>query len=55
MARTKQSARKSAGGKVPSNQLAIKAPRKSVPATGGVKLKPHRYRSGIALPEIRRF
>ena len=45
MARTKQTSRKSAGGKAPRKQLAIKAARKSAPATGGVK-KPHRYRPG---------
>merc|ERR1712133_270837 len=54
MARTKQTARKSTGGKAPRKQLA-KAARKSAPATGGVK-KPHRYRPGtVALREIRRY
>ncbi|XP_025060610.1 histone H3, embryonic-like [Alligator sinensis] len=54
MARTKQTARKSTGGKAPRKQLATKAARKSAPATGGVK-KPHRYRPGtVALREIRR-
>uniref|UniRef100_A0A671S087 Histone H3 n=1 Tax=Sinocyclocheilus anshuiensis TaxID=1608454 RepID=A0A671S087_9TELE len=49
MARTKQTARKSTGGKAPRKQLA------SAPATGGVK-KPHRYRPGtVALREIRRY
>ncbi|KAL2500999.1 histone H3.3 [Forsythia ovata] len=43
MARTKQTARKSTGGKAPRKQLATKAAHKSVPTTGGVK-KPHRYR-----------
>lgn len=43
MARTKQTARKSTGGKAPRKQLATKAARKSAPSTGGVK-KPHRYR-----------
>ncbi|GJX94609.1 histone H3.2-like protein [Tanacetum coccineum] len=38
MARTKQTARKSTGGKAPRKQLATKAARKSAPATGGVKL-----------------
>ncbi len=53
MARTKQTARKSTGGKAPRKQLATKAARKSAPATGGVK-KPHRYRPGtVALREIR--
>ena len=53
MARTKQTARKSTGGKAPRKQLATKAARKSAP--GGVK-KPHRYRPGtVALREIRRY
>jgi len=56
MARTKQTARKSTGGKAPRKQLAAKAARKSTaPAAGGVK-KPHRYRPGtVALREIRRY
>ena len=59
MARTKQTARKSTGGKAPRKQLATKAARKSAPATGGVK-KPHRYRPGTgtsrdpSLPEVDR-
>lgn len=52
MARTKQTARKSTGGKAPRKQLATKAAKK-VP--GGVK-KPHRYRPGtVALREIRKY
>ena len=55
MARTKQTARKSTGGKAPRKQLATKAARKSAPAAGGVK-KPHRYRPGtVALREIRKY
>jgi histone H3 len=58
MARTKQTARKSTGGKAPRKQLntmAAKAARKSSPANGGVK-KPHRYRPGtVALREIRKY
>ncbi|XP_065283961.1 histone H3.1-like [Dermacentor albipictus] len=55
MARTKQTARKSTGGKAPRKQLAVKAMRKSAPASGGIK-KPHRYRPGtVALREIRRY
>jgi histone H3 len=55
MARTKQTARKSTGGKAPRKQLATKAARKQAPNTGGVK-KPHRYRPGtVALREIRRY
>ncbi|CAN7977610.1 unnamed protein product [Ixodes persulcatus] len=46
MARTKQTARKSTGGKAPRKQLATKAARR----------KPHRYRPGtVALREIRRY
>ncbi|KAL4555641.1 hypothetical protein LXL04_038266 [Taraxacum kok-saghyz] len=44
MARTKQTARKSTGGKAPRKQLATKAARKSAPVTGGVK-KPYRFRA----------
>lgn len=55
MARTKQTARKSTGGKAPRKQLASKAARKSTPSTGGIK-KPHRFRPGtVALREIRKF
>ncbi|KAK8870035.1 histone H3 [Kwoniella newhampshirensis] len=57
MARTKQTARKSTGGKAPRKQLATKAARKQTTASaaGGVK-KPHRYRPGtVALREIRRY
>ncbi|XP_024296120.1 histone H3.3A-like [Oncorhynchus tshawytscha] len=55
MDRTKQTARKSTGGKVPRKQLATKAARKSTPSIGGVK-KPHHYSSGtVALREIRRY
>ena len=56
MARTKQTARKSIGGKAPRKQLATKAhrqqtqtatkaARKNPSSTGGVK-RPHRYRPG---------
>jgi len=57
MARTKQTARKSTGGKAPRKQLASKAARKSAkaPSTGGLK-KPHRYKPGtVALREIRKY
>ena len=55
MARTKQTAHHSTGGKAPRKQLATKAARKSAPATGGIK-KPHRYRPGtVALREIRKY
>ena len=45
MARAKQTARKSTGGKAPRNQPATKAARKKAPATRGVK-QPHRNRPG---------
>ena len=55
MARTKQTARKSTGGKAPRKQLATKAARKSGPPVQEVK-KPHRYRPGtVALREIRKY
>ena len=56
MARTKQTARKSTGGKVPRKYFATKSAEALViPSSGGVK-KPHRYRPGtIALREIRRY
>ncbi|KAF7085521.1 hypothetical protein CFC21_088935 [Triticum aestivum] len=52
MARTKQTARKSTGGKAPRKQLATKAARKSAPTTGGVK-KPHRHRPGTVALRLR--
>ncbi len=55
MARTKQTAHHSNGGKAPRFQLATKAARRSAPASGGVK-KPHRYRpSTVALRKICRY
>jgi len=55
MARTKQTARKSTGGKAPRKHVATKAARKSAVSGGGVK-KPHRFRPGtVALREIRRY
>ena len=54
MARTKQTARKSTGGKAPRKHMATKAARKTM-AGGGVK-KPHRFRPGtVALREIRKY
>jgi histone H3 len=68
MARTKQTARLSAGGKAPRKQLNGKAAameayererrqkaRKTAPGTGGLKVK-GRYRPGVvALKEIRKY
>ena len=52
MARTKQTARKSTGGKT-SHSVGTKAPSKAT--AGGVR-KPHRYRPGtVAIREIRRY
>ena len=54
MARTKQTARKSTGGKAPRKQLASKAARKSTKADGQKKAR--RYRPGtVALREIRKY
>jgi histone H3 len=55
MARMKQTAKKSTGGKAPRKQLVTKAARKSAPNAGGIK-KPYRYRPGtVALRDIRRY
>ncbi len=55
MARTKQTARVSTGGKAPRKALAGRAARKTAIDGVGVK-KPHRYRPGtVALREIRRY
>ena len=55
MARTKQTARKSTGGKAPRRRLAAKVARDGAASGGGVK-KPRRYRPGtVALREIRKY
>eukprot|EP00915_Cephaloidophora_sp_WS-2016_P004896 GHVH01006539.1.p1 GENE.GHVH01006539.1~~GHVH01006539.1.p1 ORF type:complete len:137 (-),score=11.01 GHVH01006539.1:910-1320(-) len=55
MARTKQTARKSTGGKVPRKMVASKAARKQTPVGGAVK-RPQRIRPGtVALREIRKY
>jgi len=55
MARTKQTARKSTGGRAPQKRLADKDARKSVPGEGRNK-RPHRFRPGtVALREIRKY
>ena len=52
MARTKQTARKSVGGKHTAKKLAAKSKR----TQGGSIKKPHRFRPGtVALREIRRY
>ncbi len=54
MARTKQTARKSTGGKAPRKQLAAKAARKAAPKEGTKAAR--RYRPGtVAMREIRRY
>jgi len=55
MARTKQTARKSTGGKAPHIHLATKAARRLNFQGGGVK-KPHHWHPGtVALCEIRKY
>ncbi len=55
MARTKQTARKSTGGKAPRYQLAVKLANRKYAYAGGIK-KPRRYRPGtVALREIRKY
>ena len=55
MARTKQTARKSTGGKAPRKAMATMAARKTAGPNGGVK-RPHKYRPGtVALREIRKY
>ena len=56
MARTKQTARNSTGGKAPRKQLMTKAAKKhTARLQGGVK-KPHRFRPGtVALRQIRKY
>jgi histone H3 len=55
MARTKQTARQSTGGKAPHHHLATKAAQKQARHTGGMK-KNHCYRPGtIAICEIRKY
>jgi histone H3 len=59
MARTKQTARKCTGSKVPRKQIASKQARKGLPAKSvsgaGIK-KSHKFRPGtVALREIRRY
>ena len=56
MARTKQTARKSTGGKAPrGNYRTVNGRREGRPTTGGVR-KPRRWRRGtVALREIRKY
>ncbi|XP_074335899.1 histone H3.3-like [Apium graveolens] len=55
MAGTKQTARKSIGGKIPRKWLTHKVARMRAPTTGAYR-KPHSYRPGtVALHEIRKY
>lgn len=55
MARTKQTPRRSTGGRAPRKEIIQKAGKKAQPAEDSGK-KPHRFRPGIvALREIRKF
>ncbi|OCK75351.1 histone cluster 1, H3g protein [Lepidopterella palustris CBS 459.81] len=55
MARTKQTAGRSTGGKAPRKHLPGKTVRKSAPKFGGIK-RSRRYKPGtVALREIRRY
>lgn len=55
MARTKQTARKSTGGKIPRKQVATKSStKKNIPIVDSKKM--HRFRPGtVALREIRKY
>ena len=55
MARTKQTARKSTGGKIPRKQVATKSStKKNIPIVDSKKI--HRFRPGtVALREIRKY
>ncbi|KAL0391915.1 UNVERIFIED_CONTAM: histone H3.3 [Sesamum radiatum] len=56
MARTKQTARKSTGGKAPRKQLATKVCRKEISPNHRRNQEAHRYRPGtVALREIRKY
>ncbi|EJW05063.1 hypothetical protein EDEG_00844 [Edhazardia aedis USNM 41457] len=57
MARTKQTARKSTGGKAPRKQLTSKAARKSAPEPSSAAIKTHRkFKPGtVAAREIRKY
>lgn len=56
MARTKQLARKSIGGKAPRKHLSTKKKTHSTPLAIGGMQRRHRYRPGtVALREIRKF
>lgn len=56
MARTKQTARKSTGGKAPRRALVTKAAQRSAPNAPGQIKRPHRFRPGtVALRQIRHY
>eukprot|EP01132_Coremiostelium_polycephalum_P011341 gene11341-13888_t len=56
MARTKQTARKSTGAKVPRKHIGSKQAHKQTPVSSGGVKKVHRFRPGtVALREIRKY
>ena len=56
MARSRQTAFKSTGGKAPRNELARKAARQTMAAAEQERVRPHRYRPGpVTLREIRKY
>jgi len=56
VARTKQTARKSTGGKAPRKHVASKAKRTTTPSKSHGVVRPHRFRPGtVALREIRKY
>ena len=56
MSRTKQTARKSTGGKAPRKVLGKKKQAAAAAVATSGKMRPHRYRPGtVALREIRRY
>lgn len=56
MARTKQTARKSTGGKAPRKQLTTKAARKTATITSHPSIKKPRFKAGtVALRDVRHY
>ena len=56
MAKTKQPARRSTGGKAPRSQLTLKAARNRNASSATEQVRPHRYRPGtVTLRKIRKF
>lgn len=56
MARTKQTARSSSGGKAPRKSFTVKRTRPQAPLSAGALKRPHRFRPGtVALRDIRKY